>query len=87
MDRKLSLPVILILFLLILFAGSAISIAYNLIENKDLPAGNFQEDLKEIKIKFNNSRGFYKDGIIDNFDNFKTGEYPSEQGLVISYPE
>ncbi|MGB9927821.1 MAG: hypothetical protein ACPK85_05385 [Methanosarcina sp.] len=81
MDRKFWLPFILIVFLMLSFGSSVISAAYNLIENKGLSAGNIQDDLKEIKIKINNSRGVYKDGIIDNFDNFKTTEYPSEKSL------
>lgn len=79
MDRKFWLPVILILFLAISFGSSVISIAHNLIENKNLAAGNLQEELKGIKINYDISRGIYKDGIVDNFDNFKTAEYPLQK--------
>ncbi|ALK05584.1 hypothetical protein SAMN02910340_02605 [Methanosarcina thermophila] len=39
---------------------------------------NPSESIKEAKVKHNNSSEVYRDGIVDNFDNFRNLGFPIE---------
>jgi hypothetical protein len=78
MNKRLLLAIMFLLVLVI----SVATAAHALIENRRaLPEsfGSVGTDLKKSKILGNNSKEVYRDGILDNYNNYKVTQYISEK--------
>ncbi|RXA20461.1 hypothetical protein EQO05_04830 [Methanosarcina sp. MSH10X1] len=69
---------LLFMFVLVLIVQSLDMQCYIGTENKSSVAKDPSESIKEVKIKQNDSREVYRDGIVDNFDNFTNPGFPTE---------
>lgn len=81
MDTKF----LLFLMFFLVFVISVATAVYALMENKSaLPEnfGSFETDLKKSKILGNNSKEVYRDGILDNYHNYKVTQYISEKSTA-----
>lgn len=83
MDRKFLLFLMFFLVLVI----SSVTAVYAVMENKGALSENFKSfgaDLKKSKTLENNSKEVYRDGIIDNYNNYKVTQYISEKSTVFT---
>ena len=77
--RKALLPFVLVLFLMFQTLNMQWCAG---IENTSSLATDPSENVREVEIKQNNSREIYRDGIVDNFDNFTNQGFPTEHNRL-----
>jgi hypothetical protein len=77
--KRALLPLVFFLFLL-LSATKIDGIIYS--EKLEPSAGDLPGDRTEVEINLNNN-GEYRDGLIDNFDNFINPGYPSGNARLL----
>jgi hypothetical protein len=73
--RRVLLPFVFVLFLMFQTLNMQWCAG---IENASSLPTDPSENVREVEIKQNNSREIYRDGIIDNFDNFTNQGFPTE---------
>ncbi len=74
------------MFFLVLVISSVTAV-YAVMENKGVLSENFKSfgaDLKKSKTLENNSKEVYRDGILDNYNNYKVTQYISEKSTVFT---
>lgn len=74
------------MFFLVLVISSVTAV-YAVMKNKGALSENFKSfgaDLKKSKTLENNSKEVYRDGILDNYNNYKVTQYISEKSTVFT---
>lgn len=81
--RRILLP---FMFILILTFETLNTQSYAGIESASCVATDPLESIREVKAKQNNNSEVYRDGIIDNFDNFTNPGFPTEHNRLRFLP-